>query len=268
MSKQSSIDRALAHAIRAVGQPEFAEAFSHCVRQLMPFDNLIILAYHKHHNPVDFYRECHNPVVYMTMDSHYLKAAYLLDPYYQAHLNGLQAGVHRLFELAPDQFRQTSYFRKYYQNTTLVDEIAVFASLGSDTTLTACFGRDGSSNQLYSQQDFAAIKQYEHVLTTLCELHWQSYVPSTLSAERSLPVTERLRAALKQQHDIRLSGRQAEVALYILQGHSSLSISLHLGISRETVKVFRRQLYSKCNISSQAELFALMMPLFSSLGGA
>ena len=70
---------------------------------------------------------------------------------------------------------------------------------------------------------------------------------------------------MKEQHGISLSPRQAEVALYILQGHSSLSISLNLNISKETVKVFRKQLYSKCNISSQAELFALLMPIFSML---
>ena len=49
----------------------------------------------------------------------------------------------------------------------------------------------------------------------------------------------------------------------ILRGHSSVSISLRLGISPQTVKVFRKQLYRKCGISSQAELFSLVMPLLS-----
>jgi DNA-binding CsgD family transcriptional regulator len=67
--------------------------------------------------------------------------------------------------------------------------------------------------------------------------------------------------ALQQRHGIRLSPRQAEVALMILRGHSTPAIGLRLGLSPQTVKVFRRQLYAKCTISSQAELFALMMPL-------
>ncbi|MGX7871756.1 helix-turn-helix transcriptional regulator [Mesorhizobium sp. ORM6] len=58
-----------------------------------------------------------------------------------------------------------------------------------------------------------------------------------------------------------MSKRQAEVALLILQGHSSPSIGLNLGVSPQTVKVFRKQLYNKCSLSSQAELFALMMPI-------
>lgn len=258
-------DRALGHAVRALGQPGFAEALAHYARQLVAFDNLIVLAYHKDRNPVAFYRECLDPVVYQTMDSHYLKAAYLLDPYYHAHAKGLQAGVHRLFDLAPDQFRQTSYFREYYQRTTLVDELAVFARLGPETTLTACFGRDRSSGRLYARAEVQALKQREHVLTALCETHWRDYDPGASAAITLAPVTERLRVALRARHGIGLSLRQAEVAMYILQGHSSLSIALNLGISAETVKVFRRQLYGKCNISSQAELFALLMPIFSSL---
>lgn len=49
--------------------------------------------------------------------------------------------------------------------------------------------------------------------------------------------------------------------MLILRGHSSVSIGLKLGISAQTVKVFRRQLYRKCAISSQAELFNLLLPL-------
>jgi DNA-binding CsgD family transcriptional regulator len=58
-----------------------------------------------------------------------------------------------------------------------------------------------------------------------------------------------------------LSPRQAEVAVLVLRGHSSVSIGLKLGISPLTVKVFRKQLYKRCSISSQAELFQLMLPL-------
>jgi DNA-binding CsgD family transcriptional regulator len=36
-------------------------------------------------------------------------------------------------------------------------------------------------------------------------------------------------------------------------------------VSPQTVKVFRRQLYARCGISSQAELFALLLPLLTSL---
>ena len=64
----------------------------------------------------------------------------------------------------------------------------------------------------------------------------------------------------------RLSEREAEVPQLILQGHSSKVIARMLGNSPETVKVFRKQLYQRCGISSQAELFALMLPLLRGAG--
>ena len=70
-------------------------------------------------------------------------------------------------------------------------------------------------------------------------------------------------SAMTREHGVALSPRQAEIALLILRGHSSVSIGLRLGISAQTVKVFRKQLYRKCRISSQAELFSLLMPLLS-----
>ena len=77
------------------------------------------------------------------------------------------------------------------------------------------------------------------------------------SSDPAVPVGSPIDAA----HGVGLSRRQAEVALMILRGHSSVSIGLGLGISPQTVKVFRKQLYRKCGISSQAELFTLLLPL-------
>jgi len=48
------------------------------------------------------------------------------------------------------------------------------------------------------------------------------------------------------------------VATLIVQGHSSRAIGYKLGISSNTVKVHRRNLYKKLNISSQSELFGLL----------
>jgi DNA-binding CsgD family transcriptional regulator len=76
-------------------------------------------------------------------------------------------------------------------------------------------------------------------------------------------VTRQLVRAVGASHGVHLSPRQAEVALLILRGHSAVSIGLRLGVAAQTVKVFRKQLYARCQISSQAELFALMLPLLS-----
>ena len=141
----------------------------------------------------------------------------------------------------------------------------MFANITADVTLTACFGRDRSSGRPFNRRELESLQQYEATLSTLLKKHWQDYRFEGVIKAAPAPLEGRLREALVQQHGIRLSPRQAEVALFILRGHSSLSISLHLDVSLQTVKVFRRQLYAKCCISSQAELFALLMPLFAQL---
>ena len=115
----------------------------------------------------------------------------------------------------------------------------------------------GTSGQPFSPREVEAVARMAPVVLALAESHWAG-----LTAAKAAPgdVTAGLVAALAP-HGIALSPRQAEVALLILRGHSSTSIALRLGVSVQTVKVFRRQLYGRCGISSQAELFALLLPL-------
>ena len=56
-----------------------------------------------------------------------------------------------------------------------------------------------------------------------------------------------------------LSRREAEIAALIAQGHSSRAAGLCIGISDQTVKVHRRNIYKKLQISSQNELFSLLV---------
>jgi len=53
--------------------------------------------------------------------------------------------------------------------------------------------------------------------------------------------------------------RETEIVSLVLLGHSNASIGTILGISSETVKVHRRNLYAKIGISSQSELYQLFI---------
>jgi len=56
-----------------------------------------------------------------------------------------------------------------------------------------------------------------------------------------------------------LSERELEIARLILRGYSSKAMAERLAISPETIKVHRRHLYAKLDISSQPELFSLFL---------
>lgn len=255
-------DKALAEAIRALGKAEFPALLSNFLRQCAEFDNLIIILYKDKHMPTVLHREYKDAIVYGAMDSEYITSNFVLDPFYEAHVKGVESGLYRLFDLAPDRFRQTSYFKIYYEKTTLVDEIAAFVKMDSGVTITACMGTDRSSGRMFTKSQFAALNRHVAVITSLIDMNWRQFQPVPVSPKvADTTVIERLRDQLSAVKHIKLSARQAEVALLILQGHSSGSISLILGISANTVKVFRKQLYAKCSLSSQAELFALIVPI-------
>ncbi len=212
--------------------------------------------------PAVLYREYKDEIVYGAMDSEYITGNFVLDPFYEAHIKGLESGIFRLFDLAPDRFRQTTYFKVYYEKTTLVDEVAAFVKMDSGVTITACMGTDRSSGRMFTKSQVAALNRHVSVITSLIDMHWKQFRPLPVSPTvTDTPVIERLRDQLSIIKGIKLSARQAQVALLILQGHSSGSIALILDISANTVKVFRKQLYAKCRLSSQAELFAMIVPL-------
>lgn len=197
-----------------------------------------------------------NTRVFERIDSHYVKGSYLLDPFFGLHQRRAEDGLYRLTDIAPDQFQRNEYFKSYYSNTTLTDELAFFASLTASCSVTVCIGRDATTASRFSARDYNAARQIAPVVNALVRMNW----PDIKAPNEGEPedIVDQLRRRLSADQDINLSPRQAQVALLILQGHSSISIGLTLGISPQTVKVLRKQLYRKCQISSQGELYYLI----------
>jgi DNA-binding CsgD family transcriptional regulator len=247
----------LAEVIRRLGGPEFESVLHDWLRRCLAPDNLIVLAYRDSGPPQVLYRQSDSPQVFSQLEKTYLAGAYLLDPYHALHTSRVAAGVYRLRDVAPDAFQRSQYFTEYYQQTTLLDELTFIAYPKPDVSLNICLGRDANSARAFTLGEVALAQRLAPILTALVEQHWAGLAPGGGVDD----ITADVMGALQQHHGIRLSPRQAEVALMILRGHSTPAIGLRLGLSPQTVKVFRRQLYAKCTISSQAELFALMMPL-------
>ena len=200
-----------------------------------------------------------DPRVFAGLDRAYLAGAYRLDPFYEMHLHRAGEGAYRLRDVAPDAFHRSRYFVEYYEETTLIDEIAFVvwphaggvaepvAGAGCGVGQAVHCGR-GRGLPAAGPGGGGACARRSGATSGRGQGRWR--------IRRRL-----LAAAARARHGIALSPRQAEVALLILRGHSSVSIGLRLGLSPQTVKVFRKQLYRRCAISSQAELFALMLPL-------
>ncbi len=247
----------LAEAIRCLQTPGFEAALWQVFQRLVAPDNLVILIYRLAGQAEILFTQTHRPQVFAALGT-YTNGAYMLDPFYDLHLRHVPTGAYRMRDVAPDAFHRSRYFIEYYDQTTLIDELAFIAYPVAGLSLNICLGRDRSSGQAFTPRQIETCQRLAPIINALVERHWSGLKTQGGTAD---DVASSLVIAMHAAHAIRLSRRQAEVALLILKGHSSVSAALRLGVSAQTVKVFRKQLYSRCRISSQAELFAMMLPL-------
>lgn len=248
----------LATAIASLGRPGFEEALWRMLGALVRPDNMLVLAYSDGGPALELFRKAGDDRIFARLQSTYLAGAFRLSPFYGLHLRRAEEGLYRLRDIAPDAFQRSRFYVEYFDQTTIIDELAFTVWLGSGLSLNLFIGRDGQSGKAFSAVDIAACRRLAPVVAELARAHWP--VPK-LAVRPADDTPARLAAAAERSLGIGLSPRQAQVAELILKGHSTLSIGLHLGVSPQTVKVFRKQLYARCGISSQAELFALMLPL-------
>jgi len=257
----NSTEMHLGNSITALGTTDFAQALYTWLHRSFEIDNTTMLAYFQTGRPQILFTQSREPAVHANIESDYISGAYLIDPFHELHVQKVREGLYRLRDFAPDQFLRNEYFASYYRRTTLIDEIAYVAYPAEGVSLHICLGRDASSNRLFSPRDMTIAHRLSGIVCPMIAKHWAGLSSSGDYDDAAL--IARIRERLVERHGIALSQRQSEVALLILRGHSSMSIGLRLEISPQTVKVFRKQLYRKCAISSQAELFSLVMPLLS-----
>lgn len=253
----------LAAAVDSLNSQDFPDSLQHWLYKCLGHDNITVLAYFQNRAPVPKMIRNREPKVHEHISNVYLTGAYLLDPFHELHINKAPAGIYRLSDISPDKFHRNQYFLEYYRNTTMIDEFAFVSYPSPNVSLHVCLGRDSNSNRRFTTRDLAKAHLIAPLVSALTSRHWHYQMSEDDHYEGD--VTAKLIEAVKNSHQVSLSPRQAEVALLVLQGHSSVSIGLELGVSFQTVKVFRKQLYKKCQISSQAELFNLMLPILGTI---
>jgi len=259
VNQPKSAETLLGLTISAFFTDGFADAMRDWIGCHLSFDNFTILAFYQKQMPDILATRSSEPKVHSGIQTDYRTRAYLLDPFHELHVQRAAEGVYCLSETAPDKFLKHQYYLDYYRATTMLDEAVFHTMPSAGVSLQITLGRDSTSQRKFSKADIRQARRIAPIVCALATIQWSTLKSTGVYDEAN--VLRQLVEAARTDHAIQLSPRQAEVALLVLRGHSSVSIGLRLGISPQTVKVLRRQLYQKCAISSQAELFALMFPL-------
>lgn len=190
----------------------------------------------------------------------YFDGAYRLDPFYQFRDLPQGGGLYRLSDIAPDRFFASEYFQQYFKQTGLRDEVGLLVPLASGSVAHLSFSRLVQGGP-YRRRELQCLHHYSPILLELLVTHCDSHAALTPSLPNAVPLPDVILREVNQTMGAGLTKREAQIAGLVLQGHSNGSAAQVLDIARETVKVHRRNLYTKLKISSPGELFTMLRHL-------
>ncbi len=166
-------------------------------------------------------------------------------------------GFWRMRELAPDRFYASEYFRSYYSQTRLAEEVGFFVPLPGKDALVLSLMRLRASGP-FGTADARLLRDMAPAVISLARLRWPALPadePAESMQDETLPaVNEFDRAHIWES--LSLTPREKHVVDLVLQGQSTESIARAMRIVPGTLKVHRRNIYRKLKIKSQAGLFA------------
>jgi len=255
--------RASARTVSSLGKPDFAPALVAAMRVIVPFEFTVIFAYHRDQRPIDIHDDFPTTKRKFMVDD-YQEGPYLLDPFYR-HAQALtRSRLARLRDLAPDRFYQAEYFRNYYVQTGLAEEIGFIIDVGEEVSVVISLMR---AQKVFSAREFRDLEVILPFVEATAQRQWSGLI-SQFSAQANCDgprLPQLIEDAFQRFGRNLLTPREAEVVEYVLKGHSADATGRALGISCGTVRIHRRNIYAKLRVSSQGELFSCFMASLSEL---
>ncbi|OZI18605.1 hypothetical protein CAL26_12885 [Bordetella genomosp. 9] len=250
---------------------------------VVPFEMVSVLVYRGRGRPVLLYDSFAEPAYRQGLDN-YLRFSYVLNPCYQAYLGGLRSGVMRIRDLlsggtataataaagaggaragavdaapvAISDEEEIGYVTLGWPPNRV--EVLALVPLPGDAAAEIGLLRPHAAGG-FSEQDLYCLRQLHPVMAAVIARYWREHRDAAADAGSRAPADTRIDTAFDDFGKPRLSTREGQVVRMVLQGHSSESIGLHLGISITTVKTHRKNAYAKLGISTQSELLSLFL---------
>jgi DNA-binding CsgD family transcriptional regulator len=268
-------DRAFHHHIAtlidALDGPDFWTRMTRVIERFVAFDNWVALVFMPDRTPLVC---AESPMPDGTVDllfRAYLEGMYQLDPFYINACEKPRAGLVTLAEVAPDNFRITDYYQRYFKSNIIGDEVQFNYPLDARRALIISFG----AKHHYTERDIALFAMFAPWVIALMRQRLP-YEPLAASddadgapqseavltseaapAGQAVDYASRFEAVMQQSGRTPLTAREIEVVRQSLSGFSTRAIAERLEISFETVRAHKKHIYAKLGVSSQSELFAL-----------
>lgn len=242
----------------ALGTTAFSETLADGLRSVVHYEFTVIFGYIGTKRPLALFDDFTAERQKLHVDE-YLEGPYLVDPFFLASTGDTPPGIWRLKDIAPDRFYQGEYFRSYYAQTGLAEEVGFLIDVDLELSIVVSLMR---TERKFSKAEFRMLTEIQPIVDALCRRHW-SNVERTGRAEASEILNEKVTDAFKTIGDGALTQRERQIVELTLRGHSSEAIGRLLAISSGTVRIHRRNVYSKLRINSQGELFSIFLQTIS-----
>jgi DNA-binding CsgD family transcriptional regulator len=246
---------AIAAAIRAEDDQYGAAALIDAIDVVVSHEGTCLLAFHKDASP-DVIHHTLEPAGRKHYLDRYLAGPYLLDPLYQLAMRDEIPGLCRFRDELPDRFRSSEYYRRYCEQTHLLDEMDYLTRVDDRSILALVIGK---RDRMFAKVELQRLELIEPSVQACLTNIWQRWKERRDGSDRDDALHMKLIDCFEKFGASVLTGREQQISQLLLRGHSSKSIARVLKIAPGTVMVHKRNLFSKLDISSQYELFSMFI---------
>jgi DNA-binding CsgD family transcriptional regulator len=244
----------LENLIRSVGTDSFGPTAFAFLRHKLVIRHLTIARF-AHYRPIEFFavESSGGEGVFYPALHHYMRGFYVGDPL-RPYYHGSETSEHLLFSVSADQVSDREVRERLYSSVGIVGKLSLVIRRQSDV-LTLSVLRSQNAG-CFNTRDVNMMRALSGVLAAMVERHVSLLEPETLNN-----LTELSKLIAEIPSAAPLSKQEKAVCARIIAGYSTESIALNLGVSTHSIATYRRRAYAKLNVSSQNQLFMLLLGL-------
>jgi DNA-binding CsgD family transcriptional regulator len=186
----------------------------------------------------------------------YLSYAYLEDPL----LPRVQRNnVTQIVQINPETcpLKGSDYYRRYYKDLSLQDEVDLLLPMTNGDSLVLSIGRKAA---ITTRQEMVALSNTSALVRSILTAYHRTRVSSGDASAAGEPPG--LNAV-----DKLLTSRERQVVHLMVSGKGTKEIARCLDISIQTVKVHRRNIYSKLGVGTELQLCSMFLSAHLRPGG-
>jgi len=253
----STVDDIVGLAARLIPTARTPEAFTVLgeeIGRFVSFQNFIVYVFVDGASPVLFQTNLGLPWLQNQM-ADYINGLYVLDPFHRLTVER-RAGLFRMRDIMPEAFPESEYYRHFYEQTTVTDEVRYVVPAGLGTAVHVFIEREGAEDP-FSYRELALLECLEPLVRAFVLTH-EDWRNTNAAEERPFEKFE-LRSQIQGLGAGILTLREVDTVELMLKGHSTKSMARVLGIDDGTAANHKRNIYAKLDVHSAAQLFDLFL---------